>query len=226
MNDSAPQLDDRLLSVAHFIRSSVHVDIGSDHGQLLAWLLAREQIERAIAVENKRSPFENSRRALEGLAAEVRLGDGLSVVQAGEVDSLSICGMGAKRMVAILERFPQRVPSLVVLQPSRQPEVVREWGLGNDFHLIDERPVSGRWPNMTLVFRTADVGQENDVDPAYDGIDRESALLFGPHVLRRGGQVLEALLVEERDYWSRFVQLESRHVRRLELVRQWLAGER
>lgn len=198
------------------------MDIGSDHGGLLVWLLKSGRIERGIAVENKRRPFENSSSALRDLEAEVRLGDGLSVIRTGEANSLSICGMGAKRIVEILDKFPERVPDCVVLQAAQQPEVVREWGLKNGFHLTDECAVSGHWPNTTLVFQKAGMTGDGQGDPAYSGVDRESALLFGPHILKRGGAELEALLMEEAAYWSGFARLEPRRVKRLALVRNLL----
>lgn len=96
------KLDDRLAAVADQIKSTTHVDIGSDHGSLLVALLNQDRIKFGIAVENKQRPFDNSVRALAGLPAEVRLGDGLNPIEIGEADSLSICGMGAESIRDIL----------------------------------------------------------------------------------------------------------------------------
>ena len=119
-----PKLDQRLIAVTRRIRSGTHADIGSDHGLLLASLLASGRINSGIAIENKRQPWENSTATLAGLAAEARLGDGLEVLKSGEADSLSICGMGAENMIAILERYPDRVPNTVVLQPNSRLSLI------------------------------------------------------------------------------------------------------
>ena len=134
-----PKLDQRLIAVTRRIRCKVHVDIGSDHGLLLASLLGSRRIEHGIAIENKQQPWRNSRETLSGLAAEVRLGDGLEALAIGEADSLSICGMGAENMTAILEKHPDRVPAKVVLQPNSRPEIVRQWAWQAGFWLVAEQ---------------------------------------------------------------------------------------
>ncbi|MCV4600236.1 class I SAM-dependent methyltransferase, partial [Escherichia coli] len=89
-------------AVAEQIWARIHADIGSDHALLPKYLLQTGRVERVIAVEKSAAPYERSRRALEGLRAEVRLGDGLGPLGGGEADSLSLSGMGAQRMVGIL----------------------------------------------------------------------------------------------------------------------------
>ncbi len=212
-------LDVRLQAVFDQVRCPTHVDVGSDHARLLAALLKSGRIERGIAIENKQQPFVNSRRRLANLAADVRFGDGLAVLEAGEAESLSICGMGAESIVQILEAFPDRVPPRVFLQPNRQPELVRRWGLRGGFHLVDERIACGHWPYSILTFQCA---ADRD-DPAYDGIDRDAALLFGPLNLRRRSAVLERVLREELEYLQRFDRMEPAGIRRRETIEAVLA---
>lgn len=215
-----PHLDDRLKAVARQLRSEVHADIGSDHGHLLKALLAAGRIRRGIAIENKRQPFENSTRTLAGVNAEVRFADGLEGVPHGEANSLSICGMGAETILNILEAFPSRVPPLVVLQPNRCPEVLRAWGLRNGFHLCDEQLVYGHWPYPILRFEQA----QDASDPAYEGLGREAALLWGPHLIRRWEPEFVARLREEQRYWSDFKRLGPDNAQRLQLLHEILSG--
>ncbi|MGB1707088.1 MAG: tRNA (adenine(22)-N(1))-methyltransferase TrmK, partial [Rubripirellula sp.] len=98
-----PHLDERLKKVAQQIRVTTHVDIGSDHANLLVALLRSGRVKKGIAIENKQQPLLHSQQALVGLDAEVRFADGLDGLLAGEADSLSICGMGAENIVSILE---------------------------------------------------------------------------------------------------------------------------
>lgn len=212
-------LDVRLQAVFDQIRCATHVDVGSDHARLLAALLKSGRIERGIAIENKQQPFANSCRRLANLAADVRFGDGLAALKAGEADSLSICGMGAESIVQILEAFPDRIPPSVYLQPNRQPELVRRWGLGNGFHLVDERIARGHWPYAILTFQHA---VDRD-DPAYDRIDRDAALLFGPLNLKRRSPELAAILREELEYFRRFERLEPAGLKRRQTIEAVLA---
>jgi tRNA (adenine22-N1)-methyltransferase len=219
-----PKLDVRLIAVTQQIRSKTHVDIGSDHGGLLVSMLNSGRIEYGIAIENNRQPFQNSARALTGLPAEVRFGDGLHALQQGEADSLSICGLGAKSMRRILTAYPIRVPAHVVLQTNQEPEIIRRWALDNGYHLVDERIARGRWPYAILSFRRAD--DSRAIDPAYENVNRQAALLFGPLVLKRQDRLFESQLREEEFYWGRFDRLEPRRARRLKLIRELLAARK
>lgn len=214
-----PRLDARLKVVARQIRGACHVDVGSDHGHLLKALIKAGRIERGIAIENKRQPFLNSQATLAGLSADVRFGNGLEPLAAGEADSLSICGMGGESIVRILSEFPERVPAFIVLQPNKRSEHVRAWALRSGFQLLDEPRATGQRAFQILVFaRSAEPS-----DPAYHGLDREAALLFGPHNLRhRDPQFLQALLAERR-YLTQLDRLDPRAADRLAAINRVVA---
>lgn len=214
-----PRLDARLKVVARQIRGVCHVDVGSDHGHLLKALIKARRIERGIAIENKRQPFLNSQSTLDGLPADVRFGDGLQPLAADEADSLSICGMGGESIVRIVSEFPERVPAFVVLQPNKRPECVRAWALRSGFRLLDEPRTAGRRTFQIMVFARS----SNPSDPAYHGVDREAALLFGPHNLRqRDPQFLQALL-DERRYLAQLDRLDLRAADRLAAINRVVA---
>ena len=217
-----PKLDRRLKAVAACIRHPVHADIGSDHGHLLAALLASGRIERGIAIENKTQPLENSRETLQGYPAEVRFGDGLEELGVEEADGVSLCGMGGELIVQILSRFPSRVPPRVIVQPNRRPERVREWALRSGFHLADEQVVFGHWPYQILVFQRV---TSCDPDPAYDGVHRRAALLFGPLNLKRGDPKWLERLREERRYLVGFDTLGDEAQDRLNAIEAFFQAQ-
>lgn len=218
-----PKLDQRLIAVTRRIRCGVHADIGSDHGLLLASLLASGRIDYGIAIENKHQPWENSKSTLSGLAAEVRLGDGLEVLKSGEADSLSICGMGAENMLSILERYPDRIPAKVVLQPNSRAELVREWAWHAGFWLAAEQVVRTTGKYAVLSFERALAGA-TDSDPAYDGVDLACGFGFGPLLLKQACADFITDLVEEKDYWDQFSRLTPKRQKRLTLVNSALDG--
>jgi len=219
------KLDERLRAVAKRIRSNTHADIGSDHGSLLVELLQTESIEHGIAVENKQRPFENSVQALTGMHADVRLGDGLAVLAKGEADSLSICGLGAESMRDILLAHPDRIPDTVVLQVFHKPEIIRRWALDAGFHLHDESSTNGRRSYTILSFTRASSALQDD--PAYADVDPDSALLFGPLVLKEalkyGDPQLDLRLQSEEAWWRKFDSLSAERADRLKLVRKVMA---
>jgi tRNA (adenine22-N1)-methyltransferase len=203
-----PRLDQRLRTVASLVRTDRHADVGSDHGYLLKYLLCTHRIRFGIAIENKHSPFENSRATLKDMNAAVRMGDAFEALAIGEVDSVSVCGMGGEQIVRILERFPQRVPQTVVVQPNRKIDRVRAWGLDNGFHLTEEIRLFDHGDFEILKFHKAtDVEGDRGDDPIYAGLDRSTALQLGPHHLRRRDQRLRQRLREEDAYLRQFKQL-------------------
>ena len=231
------KLDDRLIAVEQRIRADVHVDIGSDHGKLLLSLLKKQQINRGIAIENNQRPFQNSTEALrvffpprpaDGVApgiAEVRFGDGLAVLEPGEADSLSICGLGGRAIVRILSKHPDRVPKQLVVQPNNRPEEVRKWALANGFRLLDEVIVGDERDFIVLTFqrhRESNGDEESDSeayqDPAYEAVDFEAAILFGPLIIKRNEPALMEQLNEELAYWAQFSELATPAIRRLKVV--------
>jgi tRNA (adenine22-N1)-methyltransferase len=214
-----PRLDARLKAVARQIRFRTHADIGSDHAHLLKALLCAGRIERGIAVENKRQPFVHSQATLAGLDAEVRFGDGLEPLEIDEVDSLSICGLGGQRIAGILDAFPDRIPPLIVLQPNKQPECLRRWALGNGFRLLEEQVAPGHWPYQVLTFAATTT---ND-DPAYAGVDRDAAILFGPLIIKRASPEFLTRLRQEQRYLRRLNRLSQPSHVRLATIDQLLA---
>ncbi|WP_182864609.1 tRNA (adenine(22)-N(1))-methyltransferase [Rhodopirellula sp. JC639] len=213
-----PKLDDRLKAVAVQIRSTVHADIGSDHGHLLKALLTAGRIQRGIAIEVNQRPFDNSRSTLTGLNADVRLADGLAGLNPDEADSLSICGMGGELITRILQSHPDRVPADLVLQSNRRPEAVRDWALRSGFHLVDEQLVIGRLRYVILRFQR----NGNCPDPAYKSVDRDAALLFGPLLVRRWEPEFERILVDEYEYLRRLNRRTESSQHRLDVLSKLL----
>lgn len=106
-------------------------DIGTDHAYLPLQLLAEQRIRRAIAADIGTGPLAAAKRhiAAAGRSAEIecRLGDGLTVLHPGEVDGVTIAGIGGPLLARILTASPEVVASLrfLVLQPMTGSDVVR-----------------------------------------------------------------------------------------------------
>lgn len=229
-----PRLDERLKIVAGLIRCRVHADIGSDHGHLLKALLKSGRVEFGIAIENKIQPFRNSQRTLADCHAAVRLADGLAGLEKDEADSLSLCGMGGRSIVRILQAFPDRVPDRVIVQPNQRCDVVRRWAFENGYHLIDEQMTGGRRQFDIIHFQKpaestidADVAvcgvdANRNHDPAYEGLDRRAAWMFGPHGLRERRPEWWRRLLDEKAYFESLGGLNAQSRARLEKINELL----
>lgn len=180
-------LEPRLLAVAEVICGPRHADIGTDHGYLPHYLVSTGKVSWVVAVEKNEEPYRLACKTLQGMKAEVRLGDGLAPLKVGEVDSLSLSGMGGLTMVGILQAYPQRVPDHLVVQCNdhQGPELLRRWARHSGFHLDHEKWVAGRKVYLVQSFR-----RRAGLDPAY-GPFLEVELVYGPHLLRQGGELMQ-----------------------------------
>ena len=138
-------LDERLAAVAAFVPSGARLaDIGTDHAKLPLALAAAGKIERAIAADVNRGPFEAAERTVRAAGAEavveVRLADGLAALKQGEVDAVAIAGMGGSLIRSILaagSSVLQEVDSLI-LQPQSDAAELRAWLYENGWYIADE----------------------------------------------------------------------------------------
>ncbi|UBV42543.1 tRNA (adenine(22)-N(1))-methyltransferase TrmK [Deinococcus taeanensis] len=186
-----PSLDDRLQAVLKLVQADTHADIGSDHAHLPIQLLREGRVRRGVIVELNPGPLAHAQQnvTLAGLdrQLEVRAGNGLAPLAAGEVESASITGMGALTMLGILTREPGRVPPALVLQPNDNPEPLRRWAWEHGFHVVAEVLAQGFWryPVVRLERRAGP-------DPAYSEVPVGAALRYGPLLLRRGETLIRA----------------------------------
>lgn len=189
-------LDERLLAVAGLVRGATVADIGTDHALLPRYLLQQGLASRVIAVEKNEGPWEVATQNLQGYPAEVRLGDGFEVLQPGEVDCATVCGMGGWLIASLLSRDPARLPPRLVLQANRDTPLLRVWAGEKGYHLESEVMAPGFW-NFTIVSLVRAQGP----DPAYEGIERDLALEFGPHLLRQRHPLLVEDVAERERYF-------------------------
>lgn len=197
------------------VPGGIHLDIGSDHGGLLRRLLIDGHVQQGIAVEVNLTPYQNSLRALKHHNADVRLGNGLTVIAAGEMQSLSIAGMGGRTMTKILDAHPERVCPWLFLQPNKDWARVRRWAYESHFHLVQENLTPRLF--VLLAFR-----MENSRDPIYNNLPLEAAFEFGPRLLGAADAILKSRLLEEREYFRPLANLNPEAANRLRLIEQAL----
>jgi tRNA (adenine22-N1)-methyltransferase len=212
-------LEPRLLAVAQFIQSHTHVDIGSDHALLPKYLLEVSRIQKAIVIEKTLQPFETARAALEHYPADVRLGDGLGALDPGEADSLSISGMGASKMVRILQACPERLPSKLTFQPNDSAKPLRIWAREAGFELLAEDMVKGYWRYTILHFAKSKGKHSTNVEASYESLPLNAALTYGPYLLK----AKHVLLREELEYQLPYLQSLGHYgAKQLEILEQAL----
>ena len=124
-------VDSRIQAMINFVSFDRVADIGADHGYLSIELMKTSRAKKIIATEKNIGPCDALRKNISaaGLSdvIDVRLGDGLKIFSASEVDTICIAGMGGALIKKILDDAPEVVQSArqLILQPMNAVEKVR-----------------------------------------------------------------------------------------------------
>lgn len=141
------ELTPRLHAIARQVPKGARLaDVGTDHGCLPVWLLLHGQIKAAVAADLRKGPLERARETARqyGQREKIsfRLCDGLADIQADEVDTVAIAGMGGETIAAILEAAPwTRRDKLLLLQPMTGAPHLRRWLQTHGYAILEEQVV-------------------------------------------------------------------------------------
>lgn len=201
------RLSNRLETVAKYIPAgSAFADIGSDHAYLPCYMLKKKKASFAIAGEVVEGPFQSARRQVqqEGLAdvISVRKGNGLEVVHKGEVDCITIAGMGGALIAAILDDGKEKLDSVkrLVLQPNISAYSIRLWLVENGWKLVNEEIIE----EDDKIYEVLVAEKGNGKDPYSSQIDAE--LLLGPFLSKEKNQAFRKKWTLERENWQRIIE--------------------
>lgn len=200
------KLSKRLQMIADRVPAGSKVaDIGSDHALLPTYLAQQGIIVFAVAGEVNPGPFEAAtRQVLEsGLSKKisVRSGDGLAVIEPGEVNVITIAGMGGSLMASILEAGKQKLVGVthLILQPNVGEDQVRKWLLAEGWNLDAEAILEEDGKIYEILTATASSAAlvENSQEALYAertlsggvAINKERLLQMGPYLLEEAPEV-------------------------------------
>ena len=121
------KLSKRLQAIADLIIKYKHGeslgDIGTDHAYLPCYLVNENVIQKAYACDIAKGPIQASIETIGSYHLENKviplLGSGIHPLLDQQVDMISICGMGGKLIVDILDEFPEYSKQLI--ETLRQP---------------------------------------------------------------------------------------------------------
>ncbi|MEK9198737.1 tRNA (adenine(22)-N(1))-methyltransferase [Ureibacillus sp. 179-F W5.1 NHS] len=197
---NAQKLSKRLEAVASFVPTGAIVaDIGSDHAYLPCYLIHKGIVNKAIAGEVVKGPFESAVKQvkLEGLeeSITVRLADGLEAIKETDgVNTVTIAGMGGPLIVSILEKKPELLQTVtrLILQPNIHAKVIREWALANGWAILDEVILKEDEKIYEIL-----VLQRGDMELS------EQEILLGKHLMANKSDVFVEKWTKEIQNWRR-----------------------
>lgn len=137
-------IDMRIATMINFVPNKSRVaDIGADHGYLSIELVKSSRADFVIATDKNIEPLDAAKKNIAAVGLEnkieTRLGDGLQVLNAGEVDTICIGGMGGALMCKIFDDAPNIFNSVenFILQPMNAVDKVKSYLIDKNFFIAD-----------------------------------------------------------------------------------------
>ncbi|WP_221565622.1 tRNA (adenine(22)-N(1))-methyltransferase TrmK [Alkalihalobacillus sp. TS-13] len=201
-------ISNRLEKVTTYIpKGSTLADIGSDHAFLPCFAVQKGIISKAIAGEVNEGPFRSAYNQVKALGLEdkieVRLGDGLEVIDPYEVSAVVIAGMGGQLISNILERGKERLQGIerLILQPNMGARFIRDWFEKNNWKLIGESILEEDEKIYEIL-----VAKPTNVQNTFNDTER----LLGPFLMNECNSTFEKKWKREKENWERIlIQLEK-----------------
>ncbi|MFC4022772.1 tRNA (adenine(22)-N(1))-methyltransferase [Oceanobacillus longus] len=187
------KLSNRLLTAVSYLPNGANfADIGSDHAYLPCYVCLSDPTAKAIAGEVNKGPYESAKATIHKYhldeRVEVRLGDGLEVLQDNEVNQIVIAGMGGSLIKTILENGKSKLSRVerIIAQPNVDARNVRRWFYENDYILTHEAILD----ENDHIYEVLVANKVSDSNP-YSKEFMEKELLFGPFLLKKKSTVFK-----------------------------------
>lgn len=171
-------LSKRLLAICALVEpGSAVADIGCDHGLLSIHLIQTGRAARVVACDINERPLQTAARNIERLGCSgisLRLGDGLSKIQPGEVQTVIIAGMGGELIAQIIDRAPFLLCGdyTLLLQPMTRAYALRQYLAEHGFAILQEIAVRDKRLYTVLQARyTGRVQQPGGAFCAFGALD-------------------------------------------------------
>lgn len=118
-------------------------DIGCDHGLLSIHLIQSGKAVHVVACDINEGPLQTAERNIKRCGCggiSLRLGDGLSAVHPGEVQTVILAGMGGELIAEIIEKaaFLRSPAYTLLLQPMSHAYTLRRYLAEHGFAVLQE----------------------------------------------------------------------------------------
>lgn len=201
------KLSQRLHTVVEYIPIGSRIaDIGSDHAYLPCHAVKKGLVSYAIAGEVVEGPFQSAKKQVEseGLTKQidVRKGDGLAVLSPGEVDCITIAGMGGALIASILEQGLDKLAgvSRLILQPNLSAQSIRVWLMDHEWQLIAEEILEEDGKIYEIL-----VAEKGEPLQPYNHSNLQSELLMGPFLSTTKTEPFVKKWKGEMNNWLRII---------------------
>ncbi len=170
------KLSDRLLMIAGNIeKGESAADIGTDHGFLPLYLWENKISPKVVFADISPGSLQKAKDTCKEFypdeTFDFRLGNGLDVLERGEVDAITIAGMGGLLMCEMLDWDMEKSISFkkYVLQPRNNPGKLRQYLAGRGFVIEKDQLVrEGKFICEILTVKSPDSSASTHIETSYD----------------------------------------------------------
>ena len=200
------RLTDRLQVLADEIKEKeTMADIGTDHGFLPIYLWERGICPKVILTDVSPGSLDKAKANVQQLcpseahaAFDFRLGDGIQVLEAEEVDDIVIAGMGGILMTEILGEDIDKTRSFkkLILQPRSGQGKLRHWLVRSGFGITKESLVrEGKY--ICEILTVDPSGDNSAVSREIEGCGPDSIEYEVPPWILSAGSLAEEFLLRK-----------------------------
>lgn len=170
-------LSERLSAVFALTAPGSAADIGTDHGYLAAEYVRSGKFSKVIASDIAPDPLRKAVEYAKSLGiedrVEFRLGDGLTVLAPGEVDTAVIAGVGGETAASMVCACPFAAEGLrLIFQPMSRPDVLRRTLFERGLMITAERFVKENGRIFSII--CAEGGKPEALSPAEELVGKLS----------------------------------------------------
>ncbi|MBU5466417.1 class I SAM-dependent methyltransferase [Virgibacillus sp. MSJ-26] len=193
----------RLKTLSFYLsQGAKFADIGSDHALLPIYTCLNDSKAIGIAGEVNKGPYERAKDNVKQYqlshVIDVRLGNGLAIIQPNEISELVIAGMGGPLITSILEEGKGKLASInkLILQPNIHARKVRYWLFQNNFQITEETILkeNGHFYEIIVGEFKSDTSLKN---MPYER--QEKDFIFGPILLQNKTSLFKQKWSEEKE---------------------------
>lgn len=197
-------LSSRLQAIADMVTvGGSMADIGSDHAQLPIFLAGNGIVPWAIASELGDGPYEHTFDAVQSRnlqdKIEVRQGDGLQTIGAGEVNTIVMAGLGGDSIAAILANDWSKAASYkkYIFQPMSRSSALRETLADRGWPILEEKLLMDNNRFVLII-----VSQPGDAPYFLDSL----AIEIGPEILKADNKLKKEYLFKYVEKYTKIYE--------------------
>ena len=159
-------IDARINAMINFVSAGSRVaDIGADHGYLSIELIRSRRADFVIATDKNSKPLDAAKKNISSAGfenfIETRLGDGLQILNVGEVDTICVGGMGGALICKIFDDAPNILNSVenLIIQPMNAVDKVKNYLAEKNFHIADIDLAEAGGIIYEIIFASKDINK-------------------------------------------------------------------